>query len=129
MPNELLLSEDEIVVMNNMPAHKVDGVRKVIEAAKASLVYLPPYSPDLIPSRWWCPLRVIRCAMSAMCQQRSLNKAARAVKLFVRVYLRVFDYRTPNVVEPAVAEGGKKDRPAHNSFGFERCGAGRPSSA
>jgi transposase len=60
MSNALLLSEDEIVVMNNMPAHKVDGVRKVIEAAKASLVYLPPYSPDLIPSRWWCPLRVIR---------------------------------------------------------------------
>ena len=51
MPHELLLSEDEIVVINNMPAHKIDGMRKVIEAAKASLVYPPPYSPDLIPSR------------------------------------------------------------------------------
>jgi transposase len=58
MPHELLLSEDEIVVVNNMPAHKIDGMRKVIEAAKASLVYLPSYSPDLIPSRWWRPLRV-----------------------------------------------------------------------
>ena len=43
------LSEGDIVVMDNLPAHKVDGVRKLIEAAKASLVYLPPYSPDLNP--------------------------------------------------------------------------------
>ena len=43
------LSEGDIVVMDNLPAHKVDGVRKPIEAANASLVYLPPYSPDLNP--------------------------------------------------------------------------------
>ena len=43
------LSEGDIVVMDNLPAHKVDGVRKLIEAANASLVYLPPYSPDLNP--------------------------------------------------------------------------------
>ena len=43
------LSEGDIVVMDNLPAHKVDGVRKLIEAAKARLVYLPPYSPDLNP--------------------------------------------------------------------------------
>ena len=54
------LKPGDIVVMDNLPAHKVDGVRKLIEAVNASLVYLPPYSPDLIPSRWWCPLRVIR---------------------------------------------------------------------
>jgi transposase len=33
----------------NLPAHKVKGVREVIEAAGASLIYLPPYSPDLNP--------------------------------------------------------------------------------
>jgi transposase len=43
------LSEGDVVVMDNLPAHKVDGVRKLIEAAKASLIYLPPYSPDLNP--------------------------------------------------------------------------------
>ena len=43
------LSEGDIVVMDNLPAHKVDGVRKLIEADNASLVYLPPYSPDLNP--------------------------------------------------------------------------------
>jgi transposase len=43
------LSAGDIVVMDNLPAHKVDGVRKLIEAANARLVYLPPYSPDLNP--------------------------------------------------------------------------------
>jgi transposase len=40
------LSDGDIVVMDNLSAHKVDGVRKLIEAAKATLVYLPP---DLNP--------------------------------------------------------------------------------
>ena len=43
------LSPGDIVVMDNLPAHKVTGVREVIEAAGASLLYLPPYSPDLNP--------------------------------------------------------------------------------
>ena len=43
------LSEGDIVVMDNLPAHKVDGVRQLIEAANAKLIYLPPYSPDLNP--------------------------------------------------------------------------------
>jgi len=36
-------------IMDNLPAHKVHGVRQVIEAAGASLRYLPPYSPDFNP--------------------------------------------------------------------------------
>jgi transposase len=39
----------DIVVMDNLPAHKVGGVRKAIEAHGAELLYLPPYSPDLNP--------------------------------------------------------------------------------
>jgi hypothetical protein len=35
--------------MDNLPAHKVHGVRQAIEAAGASLRYLPPYSPDFNP--------------------------------------------------------------------------------
>jgi transposase len=35
--------------MDNLPAHKVSGVRHAIEAAGASLLYLPPYSPDFNP--------------------------------------------------------------------------------
>lgn len=43
------LSPGDIVVMDNLPAHKVGGVRESIEAVGAMLVYLPPYSPDLNP--------------------------------------------------------------------------------
>ena len=43
------LRQGDIVIMGNLPAHKVHGVRQAIEAAGASLRYLPPYSPDLNP--------------------------------------------------------------------------------
>ncbi|MEM7044538.1 MAG: IS630 family transposase [Pseudomonadota bacterium] len=39
----------DIVVMDNLPAHKVAGVRSILERAGAQLCYLPPYSPDLNP--------------------------------------------------------------------------------
>lgn len=44
-----LLRPDDIVVMDNLPAHKVAGIRQAIEARGARLLYLPPYSPDLNP--------------------------------------------------------------------------------
>ena len=43
------LRPGDIVVMDNLPAHKVAGVRAAIEAQGAELRYLPPYSPDLNP--------------------------------------------------------------------------------
>ena len=43
------LRRGDIVVMDNLPAHKVHGVREAIEAVGASLLYLPPYSPDFNP--------------------------------------------------------------------------------
>jgi len=43
------LSPGDIVVMDNLPAHKVAGVREAIEQAGAHLRYLPPYSPDFNP--------------------------------------------------------------------------------
>ena len=39
----------DIVIMDNLPAHKVHGVSQAIEGAGASLRYLPPYSPDFNP--------------------------------------------------------------------------------
>jgi transposase len=43
------LKPGDIVVMDNLPAHKKDEVRDIIVAAGAELRYLPPYSPDLNP--------------------------------------------------------------------------------
>jgi transposase len=44
-----LLRPGHIVVMDNLAAHNVEGVRQAIEARGATLLYLPPYSPDLNP--------------------------------------------------------------------------------
>jgi transposase len=43
------LRPGDIVIIDNLPAHKRDQVSQIIEAASASLIYLPPYSPDLNP--------------------------------------------------------------------------------
>jgi transposase len=43
------LKPGDVVIMDNLPAHKAPGVREAIEAAGASLLFLPPYSPDFNP--------------------------------------------------------------------------------
>jgi transposase len=43
------LCKGDIVVMDNLPAHKITGIRQTIEATGASLLYLPPYSPEFNP--------------------------------------------------------------------------------
>lgn len=49
-----VLRPGQFVVMDNLSAHRVDGVAQAIESIGAHLVYLPPYSPDLNPieSAW-----------------------------------------------------------------------------
>ena len=43
------LRPGDVVVLDNLPAHKVAGIEAAIRAAGASLMPLPPYSPDLNP--------------------------------------------------------------------------------
>jgi transposase len=43
------LTAGDIVILDNLNAHKVAGVREAIEKAQAQLLYLPPYSPDFNP--------------------------------------------------------------------------------
>ncbi|WP_456761017.1 IS630 family transposase [Bradyrhizobium sp. USDA 4011] len=43
------LRPGDTVIMDNLPAHKVHGIREAIQAVGASLLYLPPYSPDFNP--------------------------------------------------------------------------------
>jgi transposase len=43
------LKPDDIVVMDNLPAHKIAPVHAAIAAASAQLFLLPPYSPDMNP--------------------------------------------------------------------------------
>ncbi len=52
------LRPGDVVVMDNLSSHKVDGVRESIEGCGAELLYLPPYSPDLNPiEKAWSKLK------------------------------------------------------------------------
>jgi transposase len=53
-----VLRPGQVIVMDNLSAHKVEGVRERIEACGASVLYLPPYSPDLNPiEKAWSKLK------------------------------------------------------------------------
>lgn len=75
------LKRGDIVIMDNVPSHKVEGVEEAIEAVGASLRYLPPYSPDLNP---------IETAYSAFktflrkCAERTEDALRRRAGQFVR---------------------------------------------
>ena len=54
------LEPGDIVVMDNLSAHKVSGVRDLIEGAGAQLWYLPPYSPDFNPiEKCWSKFKLL----------------------------------------------------------------------
>ncbi len=75
------LKRGDVVVMDNVPAHKVDGVQDAIEAAGASLRYLPPYSPDLNP------IELFYSAFKTFlrkCATRSEHELHRCIGQFVR---------------------------------------------
>ncbi|WP_272800718.1 IS630 family transposase [Sphingobium sp. AntQ-1] len=43
------LKPGDVLVLDNLPAHKVAGIREAIAARHAQIFYLPPYSPDMNP--------------------------------------------------------------------------------
>jgi transposase len=56
----------DVVVMDNLGAHKVKGIRDAIEATGATLLYLPPYSPDWSPIEpCWSKLKTFLRAAKA----------------------------------------------------------------
>ena len=61
------LRPGDLVIMDNLPAHKVAGVRDTIEAAGARLLYLPPYSPDFNPMEMaFLKLTALLCKTAAL---------------------------------------------------------------
>jgi len=54
------LRHGDIVVLDNVGAHRTPNVRRLIEEAGARVLYLPPYSPDLNPIELaWSKLKAI----------------------------------------------------------------------
>ena len=58
------LHPGDVVIMDNLSSHKAVGIREAIESAGASVLYLPPYSPDFNPieNMWSKIKRALRSA-------------------------------------------------------------------
>jgi transposase len=71
------LRQGDIVVMDNLSAHKARKVRELVEASGARLMYLPPYSPDFNPrERCWSKIKTFLRAAKA----RTSEKLDEAIK-------------------------------------------------
>jgi transposase len=74
------LKRKDIVIMDNLSAHKAPGIREAIEAAGATLRYLPPYSPDLNP------IEMLFSKLKAFLRklaERTIPRLCRAIGSFV----------------------------------------------
>ncbi|UPT96258.1 IS630 family transposase [Bradyrhizobium barranii subsp. apii] len=77
------LRPGDTVIMDNLPAHKVHGVREAIRAVGASLLYLPPYSPDFNPIEMaFSKLKALLRAAAARTMPDLWQAIANALKRF-----------------------------------------------
>lgn len=78
------LRPGDIVVLDNLGAHKSVNVRLLIEGAGARLVYLPPYSPDLNPIELcWSKLKAALKDFGARTREALETAIRRAMDLIV----------------------------------------------
>ena len=79
------LNPGDVVVMDNLPGHRLPKVRTLIESVGAKLLYLPPYSPDFNPIEmiWSKVKRLLRTA------------AARTVDALHQAFGHAMDAVTP----------------------------------
>jgi transposase len=79
------LKPGNIVVMDNLGAHKVKGVRQAIEAVGASVLYLPPYSFDFNPIELaWSKLKELLRTAEARTREDLDHEIAAAMNLITR---------------------------------------------
>ena len=74
------LSPSDVVILDNLSAHKSPRAKATIKARGAWMLFLPPYSPDLIRSKWPSPSSKHTCepaprAPSAACGKQSAISA------------------------------------------------------
>ena len=74
------LQSGQVVIMDNLAAHKVAGVRQLIEATGARLLYLPPYSPDFNPiEQAWSKIKQLLRSAKARTADALENAIAKAL--------------------------------------------------
>ena len=81
----LELKPGDIVVLDNLSSHKVEGVMTAIKNGGARLLYLPSYSPDLNPiERWFAKLKALLRKAAARTFDFLINAIAGALEAFTR---------------------------------------------
>jgi transposase len=79
------LRPGDILVMDNLSAHKGDVIRKLLEAKGAQLVFLPPYSPDRNPIELcWAKVKMALRTAKARTWQALLEAVAQALRSISR---------------------------------------------
>nr|WP_043840347.1 IS630 family transposase [Roseomonas aerilata] len=79
-----VLARGDVVVLDNLPAHKVAGVHEAIRATGASLLYLPPYSPDLNPiEQLFAKLKALLRKAAARTREALWTTIGRLLKTFI----------------------------------------------
>ena len=77
------LAPGDVVVMDNLGAHKVAGVADAIAAVGASILYLPPYSPDLNPiEQVFAKLKALLRKAAARTRKALWNTIGRLLDVF-----------------------------------------------
>ena len=75
------LKPGDVVVMDNLRSHHVQGVHEAFEAAGIRFLYLPPYSPDLNPiEKMWSKLKAILRKAKVRSADRLPTSVAEALK-------------------------------------------------
>ncbi|MGA9061718.1 MAG: transposase, partial [Terracidiphilus sp.] len=77
------LKPGDVVVMDKLSAHKVNGVQELINKAGAEILHLPPYSPDLNPIEWaWAKFKqYLRAAKARTAEalDQAITEALRSI--------------------------------------------------
>jgi len=75
------LKAGDVVVLDNLSAHKNKAIRDLIESVGAELWYLPPYSPDLNPiEKMWSKIKAILRTLKARTEESLINAVAKALE-------------------------------------------------
>ena len=75
------LKPGDIVILDNLSAHKNQETRDLIESVGAELWFLPPYSPDLNPiEKMWSKIKAILRTLKARTEKALINAIAKALE-------------------------------------------------
>jgi transposase len=74
------LNKGDVVILDNLSAHKGKEIRELIESVGAELWYLPPYSPDLNPiEKMWSKVKAVLRKLKARTEEQLIKAIAQAL--------------------------------------------------